>query len=136
MKGAFGDGLPIRDLILSPGHAVFVDGVLVPVGPLVNGATIVQEEVESVRYFHVELDAHDVILAEGLPCESYLDDANRETFANSPQHTALHGRLDPGELGEGLRAGGAERRGADGDPGASAHPCGRRWAGSRAPSMA
>ncbi len=95
MKGAFGDGLPIRDLILSPGHAVFVDGVLVPVGPLVNGATIVQEEVESVRYFHVELDAHDVILAEGLPCESYLDDANRETFANSPQHTALHGRLDP-----------------------------------------
>jgi hypothetical protein len=96
-RGAFGEGLPVRDLILSPGHAVFVDGVLVPVGHLVNGATIVQEEVETVRYFHVELDAHDVLLAEGLPCESYLDDGNREAFANSPEHTALYGPLDPQE---------------------------------------
>lgn len=92
---AFGEGLPVRDLRLSPGHAVFVDGVLVPAGHLVNGATIVQEDVESVRYFHIELDAHDVLLAEGLACESYLDDGNREVFANSPQHVALYGRLDP-----------------------------------------
>ena len=55
--GAFGPGLPLRDLRLSPGHAIYVDGVLVPVGLLVNGATIVQEEVESIRYFHVELDS-------------------------------------------------------------------------------
>jgi hypothetical protein len=96
-RGAFGEGLPVRDLILSPGHAVFVDGVLVPVGHLVNGATIVQDEVETVRYFHVELDCHDVLLAEGLPCESYLDDGNREAFANSPEHTALYGLLDPQE---------------------------------------
>jgi hypothetical protein len=95
--GAFGEGAPVRDLMLSPGHAVFVDGVLVPAGNLVNGATIVQEEVESVRYFHVELDAHDVLLAEGLACESYLDDGNREVFANGAAHTVLYGRLDPEE---------------------------------------
>ena len=95
--GAFGDGLPIRDLRLSPGHAVAMDGVLLPVSLLINGATIVQEPVESVRYFHVELDAHDVILAEGLACESYLDDGNRETFGNAPGHLALYGRLDPQE---------------------------------------
>lgn len=93
--GAFGTGLPLRDLRLSPGHAVYVDGVLVPVGLLVNGATIVQEEVESIRYFHVELDTHDVLLADGLPCESYLDDGNRTSFANAEGHVALHGRLDP-----------------------------------------
>ena len=93
--GAFGDGVPSRDLRLSPGHAVWVDGVLIPVGLLINGATIVQEPVETIRYFHVELDAHDVVLAEGLTCESYLDDGNRETFGNAPGHITLHGRLDP-----------------------------------------
>lgn len=93
--GAFGDGLPSRDLRLSPGHAVYIDGVLVPVSCLVNGATIVQEKIEHIRYFHVELDAHDVLYADGLPCESYLDDGNRDVFANSPEHTDLYGRLDP-----------------------------------------
>src|SRR5262249_36513631 len=58
-------------------------------------ATIVQEDVESIRYFHVELDSHDVLLAEGLPCESYLDDGNRATFLNSGEHVELYGRLDP-----------------------------------------
>lgn len=93
--GAFGEGLPERDLRLSPGHAVYVDGVLVPVGHLVNGATIVQEEVEQIRYFHIELESHDVLLAEGLPCESYLDDGNRRSFLNSGENVELYGRLDP-----------------------------------------
>lgn len=92
---AFGPDMPSRDVRLSPGHAVFVDGVLVPVGYLVNGATIVQLQVETIRYYHVELDSHDVLLAEGLPCESYLDDGNRLTFINSGDFTQLHGRLDP-----------------------------------------
>lgn len=92
---AFGADMPSRDVRLSPGHAVFVDGVLVPVGFLVNGATIVQEEVEQVRYFHVELDSHDVLLAEGLPCESYLDDGNRSSFTNAGESVRLYGRLDP-----------------------------------------
>lgn len=93
--GAFGDGLPVRDLRLSPGHAVYVDGVLIPVSHLVNGATIVQEEVDEICYYHVELDSHDVLLAEGLPCESYLDDGNRASFVNAGEHVELFGRLDP-----------------------------------------
>lgn len=92
---AFAPNIPERDVRLSPGHAVLVEGVLVPVGYLVNGATIVQESVESIRYFHIELETHDVLLAEGLPCESYLDDGNRTSFANSREAVALHGRLDP-----------------------------------------
>lgn len=93
--GAFAEGVPAREIRLSPAHAVYIDGVLIPVGHLVNGATIVQEEVATIRYFHVELDSHDVLVAEGLPCESYLDDGNRSTFANADGVTELNGRLDP-----------------------------------------
>jgi hypothetical protein len=92
--GAFGDELPIRDLLLSPDHAVYVDDVLIPIKHLINGTTIVQEEVDEVTYYHVELDHHDVILAEGLPCESYLDTGRRSAFANGGAATMLHPEFD------------------------------------------
>ena len=88
--GAFGAGEPARDLVLSPGHSVFRDGVLIPVERLVNGATVVQEPAASVHYFHAELDRHDVVWAEGLPAESYLDDGNRAAFENGAGHAVLH----------------------------------------------
>ena len=47
---------------------------------LVNGTTITRVEVDEVTYWHVELDSHDVILAENLPAESYLDMGNRCFF--------------------------------------------------------
>jgi hypothetical protein len=96
--GAFGEGAPMRDLVLSPDHAVFVDGdadggasgVLVPVRYLVNGATITPLPVRHVTYWHVELPAHDVLLAEGLPAESYLDTGNRHAFEGGGPVVALH----------------------------------------------
>jgi Hint domain len=42
-----------------------------------------------IDYFHVELPSHDVVLAEGLPVESYLDCGDRHTFANSGGVTML-----------------------------------------------
>ena len=80
--GAFADGPPNADLWLSPDHAVFTDGVLIPVRHLINGATIVQEPVDEVTYWHVELPRHDVLCAAGLTCESYLDTGNRGAFEN------------------------------------------------------
>ncbi len=79
--GAFGAKLPHRDLLLSPDHAVFVDGVLIPIRRLINDTTIVQEPRDIVTYWHVELQRHDVLSAEGLPCESYLDTGNRAAFS-------------------------------------------------------
>ncbi len=93
---AFGPGRPHTDLRLSPDHAVFAEGVLVPVRYLVNGVTIVQEKVAEVTYFHIELAAadgtaaHDVLLAEGLPTESYLDTGNRGALENGGPVVALH----------------------------------------------
>jgi hypothetical protein len=87
---AFGPGLPVRDLFLSPDHAVFVNGVLIPVRHLVNGRTIAQVPASHITYYHVELPVHDVVLAEGLPCESYLDTGNRGAFANGNGALHLH----------------------------------------------
>jgi T5SS/PEP-CTERM-associated repeat protein len=88
--GAFGPGRPRRDLMLSPDHAVFAGGVLIPVRHLVNGSTIAQTPVNRITYWHVELPRHDVILAEGLPAESFLDTGNRAAFANGGDATEPH----------------------------------------------
>ncbi len=93
--GAFGPGQPARDLILSPDHAVFADGVLIPVRHLLNGATIVRETRATITYWHVELERHDVLLAEGLPCESYLDTGNRAAFANAGPVVSAWPQFDP-----------------------------------------
>jgi Hint domain len=80
--GAFSDNQPARDLWLSRGHSILVDGVLMQVETLVNGASIVRVPSERVEYWHVELDSHDILIAEGLPAESYLDVGNRTAFVN------------------------------------------------------
>jgi collagen type I/II/III/V/XI/XXIV/XXVII alpha len=80
---AFGPNRPARPLLLSPDHAVFVRGALIPVRYLLNGASIAQIDADRVEYWHVELPRHAVLLADGLPCESYLDTGNRTAFANA-----------------------------------------------------
>jgi hypothetical protein len=86
---AFGDNVPARDLWLSPGHNIAWEGVLMPVCALANGRSIAHVECDAVEYWHVELDAHDLLLSEGFPSESYLDCGNRSAFANASGALAL-----------------------------------------------
>lgn len=91
LRNAFADQIPARDILLSPDHAVYVDGRLIAIRQLVNGTSIVQMEgLQSVDYFHVELESHAVLLAEGLPAETYLDTGNRAAFTNSGVPPMLH----------------------------------------------
>jgi autotransporter passenger strand-loop-strand repeat protein len=88
--GAFGPGRPHTDLFLSPNHAVYVNEVLIPIRHLIDGSTITQVPVDRVTYYHIELPQHDVVLAQGLPAESYLDMKDRSDYANGPGPIRLY----------------------------------------------
>ena len=94
--GAFAPGLPARPLRLSPDHAVAVDGALIPIRLLINfGAIAPDDGCARVVYYHIELDRHDLVRAEGLAAETYLDTGNRGRFGPQARRLRLPASADP-----------------------------------------
>jgi hypothetical protein len=91
---ALDDHYPTRDLYLSPKHCLFVDGALIPVEHLVNGRSVApakMDDSEVIEYFHIELETHEVIFAEGAPAETLQVTNGREGFANFVEYERLYG---------------------------------------------
>ena len=90
---AIDDHTPHCDLYLSPWHSIFLNQALIPVMYLINEATIAQgtpSELSALEYYHVELDTHEVIYAEGALTESF-GGTNRDNFSNFIQYERLYG---------------------------------------------
>ena len=71
-RSALGPNVPHDDLYLTSWHSVLIDGVLVPAGSLINATLDEAGEYDELEYFHVKLESHDVIYAEGAPVETLL----------------------------------------------------------------
>jgi len=86
--GALAERVPVRDLCVSQDHAIAIDGLLINAGALVNGRTIYQVEkmpLDGFIYYHVETDAHELLLVEGVAAESFIDYAGRDGFLNGDE---------------------------------------------------
>jgi T5SS/PEP-CTERM-associated repeat protein len=83
-KGALADNGPHRDLRITKGHSLCLDGVLIPAEFLVNHRSILWDDrAQEVEVYHIELATHDALIADGAPAESYRDDGNRWLFQNA-----------------------------------------------------
>jgi Hint domain len=84
-RSALAPDVPHADLYVTKGHALLIDGVLVTAGSLINGTTITfheAREFDEMEFFHIKLERHDVIYAEGAPCETLVTvDENAVNFA-------------------------------------------------------
>ncbi|MGI3186019.1 Hint domain-containing protein [Nioella aestuarii] len=93
--GSLGDGLPHSDLTVTADHGMLVDGVICHAGALVNGTTITQvplaEMGETYTVYHIETDAHEIILANGASAETFIDNVSRRVFDNYNEFEALYG---------------------------------------------
>lgn len=95
--GALANDQPHSDLTVTADHAMLIDGVLCHAAALVNGTSITRVPLsqmgESFTVYHVETEAHEIILANGAPAETFIDNVGRQAFDNFAEFEALHGAV-------------------------------------------
>jgi hypothetical protein len=96
-RSALDDGVPHTDLYVSPNHRLYLDSVLIAAHLLINGRSIVQampDGRDRIEYFHLELEQHEVIFAQGAAAETFQLMNGREHFSNFIEYERLYG-VDP-----------------------------------------
>ncbi len=90
-RSALAPNVPHADLYVTAGHCLLIDGVLVPAEALINGTTITRHEPEGdeMEFFHIKLESHDVVYAEGVPAETLLH--VDESFVNFADYLRQYG---------------------------------------------
>jgi hypothetical protein len=99
-RGAFNGELPHSDLYVSGHHRVFINGLLIPAADLVNGNSITRlssMSADVLEYLHIELEGHDVVLANGAPAETLDSNVSRADFDNVDEYVALYGAKPPSQ---------------------------------------
>jgi hypothetical protein len=93
--GSLGEGLPHADLTVTADHGMLIDGIICHAGALVNGETITTVPLEemgpSYTVYHIETEEHEIILANGTPAETFIDNVSRRCFDNFAEFKALYG---------------------------------------------
>jgi len=92
LKDAIADGVPFKDMLITAEHCLFFEGQFVPARMLVNGRSIFfDKSITSYDYYHIETEAHSVIMADGMLTESYLDTGNRRAFSQKGNVVSIGG---------------------------------------------
>ena len=93
--GALGPDLPNGPLTVTADHALLFDDMLINAGTLVNGTTIrllpLEEMPARFNYWHVELEEHECVVANGVPAESFIDYVGRSGFDNYDDYLEIAG---------------------------------------------
>jgi hypothetical protein len=74
-RSAIAPDVPDADLLVTRWHALLLDGLLIPAGNLINGTTIRLDEArgeDRLEFFHIKMESHDAIYAEGTPVETMV----------------------------------------------------------------
>lgn len=97
-RGALGDDLPHCDLTITRDHGMVLEGLVINASALVNGTTVNWVPVAALEprfsVYHIETEAHDVILANGAASETFVDSASRRNFDNFAEYRNLFGEED------------------------------------------
>jgi hypothetical protein len=97
VTGSLGNSIPHTDLTVTADHGMLVEGVICHAGALVNGTTItlvpLAEMGESFTVYHIETETHEIILANGAPAETFIDNVSRRVFDNYAEFEALYGNV-------------------------------------------
>lgn len=95
-QGAVGENVPHRDLYVSVNHGIGLGEYWAAAGWLLNGETICRcTGVSEFEYFHIDCGSHEMVYAEGLTVETYVDMGNRRSFDNAEEFYARYPHAQP-----------------------------------------